>query len=162
MKNFLLILALSLAVIGAIVSFVGMQKVEKIETTSLDSAAIVQLLESQKNPSFTSVEQVLAYRQTLKKECFIDSVMDAMPTETLTDVITVLINKKGSATQADIVEEFRQNKQVYSHLHPTATENPAANTSLGTSLPSAYCTSPLLTETVSTRELIANILFLES
>lgn len=129
MKNFLLVLALSLAVIGAIVSFVGIQKVEKIETTSLDSAAIVQLLESQKNPSFTSVEQVLSYRQAIKKECFIDSVMDAMPVETLTDVVTVLINKKGGATQSDIVEEFRQNKQVYTNLHPTAAQNlPVDNT----------------------------------
>lgn len=128
MKNFLLILALALAVIGAIVSFVGIQKVEKVETTSLDSAAIVKLLKSQTNPSFTSVEQILAYRQDLNKESFIDSVLATMPVETLTDVATVVINKRGSTTQGDIVEEFRQNRQVYTHLHPTATENPANTT----------------------------------
>ena len=122
MKNFLLVLALALGVIGAVVSFIGIQKTEKVEETYVDSAAVVKLFESQMNPSFTTVEQVLAYKKAVYMRTQEDSIFNTLSPQTLADVTTVVVNKKGSATPSDIVEEFRRNNGVYDNLHPVATE----------------------------------------
>ena len=123
MKNFLLVLALALGVIGAVVSFVGIQKTEEVEKTYVDSAAVVKLFESQMNPSFTTVEQVLAYKKAVYMRTQEDSIFNTLSPQTLTDVTTVVVNKKGSATPSDIVEEFKKNNGVYDNLHPVATED---------------------------------------
>lgn len=73
---------------------------------------------------FTNVGEAVAFQTCVQEQYVIDSLFRTMPKQTLHQVATVLINKQplGVFTVKDIVDEFRQHKDVYNNLSP---EQPA-------------------------------------
>lgn len=120
MKNFLLVVALGLAVFCAIVAFATHSKVDKIEKSCLDTTTVLKLSKSE--PTFTSVNDVLQYQQESLLQMEVDSVFNQLEQKTLIDVSTVLLNKGTKCTKKAIVDEFLMNKSVYTNL-PQNTNN---------------------------------------
>ena len=119
MKNFLLGAALVISIVALIAGFASLSGLDRVKKKALDEKAVIQLVQSQSNPEFTSVDQVLVFRSQLSKNTENDSMFIAMGEKTLIDVSSVVINKNKRATQADIINEFKSHPDVYNNLHPT-------------------------------------------
>ena len=82
-----------------------------------DSSYVVELYNSIANPSFSTVEEVVVYRDLQVEKQQMDSIFLNIPQETLETVAKVVINKHGKATAKSIVQEFLLNqKQVYQYI----------------------------------------------
>ena len=78
--------------------------------TACDSVMVSQSVDAYVNPQFTSVEEVLDFRQQMHENFTIDSIFRTMP------VSSVLIKKSGTIDKKSIVEEYRANSTVYDNL----------------------------------------------
>lgn len=82
-----------------------------------DSSYVAELYNSVANPSFSTVEEVVVYRDLQVEKQQMDSIFLNIPQETLETVAKVVINKHGKATAKSIVQEFLLNqKQVYQYI----------------------------------------------
>lgn len=90
---------------------------------STDSIVQAAQLKDYFNPTFTSVDSVLKYKRQIEKSNIDDSIIRHMPTETLINVSTVLINKSGSFTKSDLVDEYLKSISIYNNLPTNLTNN---------------------------------------
>lgn len=91
------------------------------------------------NPLFTSVDEVLTFRDLTVEGQSIDDAFNSMPENVLKNVATVCINRDGHVSKRGIVYEYRTNSAVYNNLpasdttsqNDTITVNPNLGTSAG-------------------------------
>lgn len=92
-----------------------------------DSTLIAAEVQSVLNPSFTEVETLLYYRQTLLDEAYADSVFLSMPETILANVANVVLKKKGIVDEYSIVSEYRANRDIYDNLPDSQTSQQTNN-----------------------------------
>ena len=85
-------------------------------TTVVDSAGVAQQIDAALNPSFASVEDVLAFRDSAIQDAAIDSVFMSLPETTLKNVASVVQRQHGTITKELIVKEYKNNYKVYNSL----------------------------------------------
>lgn len=128
MKKALLGLSLVLSIVALILSGFASYKMDKLVSPEGDKSAYVDslVLESVQNtvnPLFSSVEEVLTFRDLSVEGEAIDNEFNAMPEELLKTVAGTLIKREGHASKRSIVYEYRANRQVYDNL-PSADNKP--------------------------------------
>lgn len=119
MKNFILVLALGLAIVATIVAVGVAADVHNIKKDFVDSTAVAEMQSAQVNPEFSTVDDVLQFRYNLITDRSTDSAVIAMSEKTLVDVSTVCLKKKNKIHLHDIVNELLQNRDVYLNLPDT-------------------------------------------
>ena len=87
------------------------EAVQEIATESADS-----IYYNLVNPTFTTVSDVVDYRDTYLDGLSIDSIFYSLPDATLKRVADVCINKSGATDKKQIVQEYLKNKHVYSNM----------------------------------------------
>lgn len=75
-------------------------------------------LEDIANPVFTGVDEVIVYREIDADTKAVDSVFTTLPREVISKVATVLLNKHGTTTKKDIVNEYNAHRDIYNNLQP--------------------------------------------
>lgn len=95
--------------------------------TANDSVLVAQQVEAIVNPQFTTVQEIVDFRQQTNEGFTIDSIFRAIPEQVLHNVASVLIKKNGTVDKKSIVEEYRANSAVYDNL-PATTQQPANTT----------------------------------
>lgn len=128
MKKALLGLSLVLSIVALILSGFASYKMDKLVSPEGDKSAYVDslVLESVQNtvnPLFSSVEEVLTFRDLSVEGEAIDNEFNAMPEELLKTVAGTLIKREQFASKRSIVYEYRANRQVYDNL-PSADNKP--------------------------------------
>ena len=68
------------------------------------------------NPLFTSVDEVLTFRELTLEGQSIDDSFNSMPEEILKNVAAVCINRDGHVSKRGIVYEYRANNAIYNNL----------------------------------------------
>lgn len=84
--------------------------------TACDSVMVSQSVDAYVNPQFTSVEEVLDFRQQMHENFTVDSIFRTMPEQVLNNVSSVLLKKSSTIDKKSIVEEYRANSTVYDNL----------------------------------------------
>ena len=84
--------------------------------TACDSVTVSQTVDAYVNPQFTSVEEVLDFRQQMHENFTIDSIFRTMHEQVLNNVSSVLLKKSGTIDKKSIIEEYRTNSTVYDNL----------------------------------------------
>lgn len=89
------------------------------------------------NPLFSSVDEVLVFKDLTAEGQAVDDAFNAMPEDVLKNVAAVCIKREGHISKRGIVYEYRANSAVYNNL-PTSTDTTSkdtvtANPNLGTS-----------------------------
>lgn len=128
MKKALLGLSLVLSIVALILSGFVSYKMDKFVSPEGDKSAYVDSLVQESvqntvNPLFSSVEEVLTFRDLSVEGEAIDNEFNAMPEELLKTVAGTLIKREGHASKRSIVYEYRANRQVYDNL-PSADNKP--------------------------------------
>lgn len=127
MKKALLGLSLVLSIVALILSGFVSYKMDKFVSPEGDKSAYVDSLVQESvqntvNPLFSSVEEVLTFRDLSVEGEVIDNEFNTMPEELLKTVAGTLIKREQFASKRSIVYEYRANKQVYDNL-PTTSQN---------------------------------------
>jgi hypothetical protein len=68
------------------------------------------------NPQFSSMYEIVEFRDSKIEEYSIENTFLSMPDEVLTNVSTVCMRKSLKVTMWDIVNEYKKNKDVYDNL----------------------------------------------
>lgn len=120
MKHFVLGLALVLSVCASILSGFTVYKMDKMslsdDKTSYVDSLVLSSVQNTVNPLFTSVDEVLTFRDMSVEGEAIDSEFNLMPEQLLKIVAGTLIKREGHASKRSIVYEYRANKQIYDNL----------------------------------------------
>lgn len=95
--------------------------------TAGDSVLVAQQVEAIVNPQFTTVQEVVNFRQQTNEGFTIDSIFSAIPEQVLNNVASVLIKKNGIVDKKSIVKEYQANSAIYDNL-PASTQQPANTT----------------------------------
>ena len=101
---------------------------ETIEKT-VDSLVAVNI-QDYLNPVFFTANDAAIYRELTTEGYSIDSVFNSMPDSDLKNVASVCINRDGSATKKDIVDEYLKNNYVYSNLPHDSSTNSAKDSNM--------------------------------
>ena len=108
----ILLVLLALVIGVCVVYFAKSNKTPKETLTEMD-----QVFEkSTKNPTFTSWEQVEQYQTKEAEEYNKYLAFLAIEKSILKDVTYVCLNRKGSTTLQEIVDEYASNHEVYDNL----------------------------------------------
>ena len=86
----------------------------EIEEISTESASAT--FNTMANPEFTTVTDVVDYRDNLFEGKSVDSVFESMPEIVLKRVADVCINKSGATDKKQIVKEYQKNRTVYGNM----------------------------------------------
>ena len=100
------------------------RKYADVYIESEDSVYNAKQIDDYFNPTFTTIDDVLKYRDKLSKRDFDDSIIRNMPNETLINVSTVLLNKSKIFTQSDIVDEYLRSNTIYDNLPKQSVDPP--------------------------------------
>lgn len=68
------------------------------------------------NPLFTSVDEVLTFRDLSLEGQTVDDEFNQLPIEVLKNVATVCIKREGCVSKRGIVYEYRANNSIYNNL----------------------------------------------
>ena len=96
--------------------------------TANDSVLVAQQVEAIVNPQFTTVQEIVNFRQQTNEGFTVDSIFRAMPEQVLHNVAAVLIKKNGTVDKKSVVEEYRANSTVYDNLPATSLQSTNAAT----------------------------------
>lgn len=100
---------------------------EAIEEISTESASAT--FNTMANPEFTTVTDVVEYRDNLFEGKSVDSIFESMPEIVLKRVADVCINKSGATDKKQIVKEYQKNRAVYGNM---SEQIPTASTTAST------------------------------
>jgi len=132
MKTFLQLLAAAL--LGAVVSVVGLQIYDRATKQSVDGSGIEMLMDSiasakiadYTNPVFNSTDELLSFRDFYVDDKQLDDVFVQLPEQVIQNVAGVCISKNGSVSKRELVLEYLDNQDVYNNLpNVKAGDNPA-------------------------------------
>lgn len=81
-------------------------------------------IEDAQNPTFTSVDESMAYYEQLVDGEITDSFIVSIPRETYKQISTVVIGREGKCVRKDILSEYLRNyNPVYQYLAPDEPQN---------------------------------------
>ena len=86
------------------------------------------------NPLFTSVDEVLTFRDLTAEGQGIDDAFNLMPEDVLKNVAAVCINRDGHVSKRGIVYEYRANSAVYNNLPASDTTSQNDTTTVNPNL----------------------------
>lgn len=125
MKKFWTAFAVIFCLAALILGFLlGTGRVHVPQAQKLDSLLVDQRAQDAQDPTFTAVEDLLAYQSKLIESYSLDSAFRAMPKAVLLNVSTVCLKKYGSINKKTILEEYNKNKDVYYNLPEKVEDNP--------------------------------------
>ena len=127
MKKIILFLTLILSLVCAGGLIYEAHQMSNLQEKQIDSATVSNLALDIVNPLFYTVDDVLQYKNTLKEDCYVDSVFAAIDAEILSQVANVVINKQSRCDKYDIIREFREHSDVYLNLKPRPTSTTNTN-----------------------------------
>lgn len=85
-----------------------------------DSIKIAEAVQNAVDPHFISVADIVEYRENHQFQLEIDSVFFSLPSATVQNVASVLFkSNRDVITKKDIVEEFKQCRNIYEKLPTT-------------------------------------------
>ena len=121
MKKTILGLTLVLSICALVLSGLTTYRVDKMSSPDGDQSAYVDSLvlssvQNTVNPLFSSVEEVLTFRDLSVEGESVDSEFNLMPEELLKTVAATIIKREGHASKRSIIYEYRANRQVYDNL----------------------------------------------
>lgn len=121
MKKTILGLTLVLSICALVLSGFTAYRVDKMSLPDGDQSAYVDSLvlssvQNTVNPLFSSVEEVLTFRDLSVEGESVDNEFNLMPEELLKTVAGTLIKREGHASKRSIVYEYRANREVYDNL----------------------------------------------
>lgn len=135
MKHFVLGLALVLSICASILSGFTVYKMDKLslsdDKTSYVDSLVLSSVQNTVNPLFSSVDEVLTFRDLSVEGESIDNEFNLMPEELLKTVSGTLIKREGHASKRSIVYEYRANRSVYDNL-PISQDSDSKSTTDGT------------------------------
>ena len=131
MKTFLQLFAAAL--LGAVVSVVGLQIYDHVSKQSVDGSGIEMLMDSiasakiadYANPVFNSTDELLSFRDFYVDDKQLDDVFVQLPEQIIQNVAGVCISKNGSVSKRELVLEYLDNQDVYNNLPNVKADNPA-------------------------------------
>lgn len=132
MKTFLQLFAAAL--LGAVVSVVGLQIYDHVNKQSVDGSGIEMLVDSiasakiadYTNPVFNSADELLSFRDFYIDDKQLDDIFVQLPEQTIQSVAGVCISKNGRVSKRELVLEYLDNQDVYNNLpNVKASDNPA-------------------------------------
>ena len=132
MKTFLQLFAAAL--LGAVVSVVGLQIYDHVTKQSVDGSGIEMLMDSiasakiadYTNPVFNSTDELLSFRDFYVDDKQLDDIFVQLPEQIIQNVAGVCISKNGSVSKRELVLEYLDNQDVYNNLpNVKAADNPA-------------------------------------
>ena len=95
-----------------------------------DSIRIAQLFENLSTPQFSTVNEVIEYRNNVMLQDSIDAMFMSLPEEKLVNVVSVLIKKNfATITKKDILDEYVRCRNVYDNLPSTSDKITSASES---------------------------------
>ena len=132
MKKFIKLLMFALLgalMIGGIATFSSCDKFKDELKSTPDSAQFVEMVTKalpaamQQMYTFNDVTDVMVYRQERQRQAQYDSILLALPDQTIANVISVLSKSSPNYTVSDIINEYNMNRRVYDGL-PTEDKQP--------------------------------------
>ena len=104
------------------------QKIHNTDSIVDDSTRIAQLFENLSEPQFSTLNEVIEYRNNVLLQDSIDAMFMSLPEATLSNVVAVLIKKNFiNITKKDILDEYVKCRNVYDNL-PSEVDKPNPNT----------------------------------
>lgn len=131
MKTFLQLFAAAL--LGAVVSVVGLQIYDHATKQSVDGSGIEMLVDSiasakivdYTNPIFNSADELLSFRDLYVDNKQLDDIFVQLPEQIIQNVAGVCISKNGCVSKRELVLEYLDNQNVYDNLpNVKAADNP--------------------------------------
>ena len=137
MKKLILGLTLVLSICALALSGFTAYKVDKLslsdDKASYVDSLVLSSVQNTVNPLFSSVDEVLTFRDLSVEGESIDNEFNLMPEELLKTVAGTLIKREGHASKRSIVYEYRANRTVYDNLPvPTQDSNDSKSATDGT------------------------------
>lgn len=87
-----------------------------LNNDSADSTMIAERVEAIINPQFSSVDELIEFRQQTEVGYAIDSTFRVIPEDVLKNVAEVMLKKGVIITKKSVVEEYRAHNGVYDNL----------------------------------------------
>ena len=98
------------------------QNEDSIEKATVN-VELSELAEQVTNPKWSTVEEVLQFRQQMQETAAYDSLFLSIPTSVLGNIAQVVIGRSPGATKRDIVEEYERNyDSVYKYIKVTSSQ----------------------------------------
>ena len=91
-------------------------------TTKYVDSVATETVQNMINPLFSSVDEVLVFRDLSSEGEAIDAEFNLMPEELLKTVAGTIIKREGHASKRSIIYEYRANRSVYDNLPAPATD----------------------------------------
>lgn len=136
MKHLILGLALVLSICASILSGFTVYKMDKLslsnDKTSYVDSLVLSSVQNTVNPLFSSVDEVLTFRDMSVEGEAIDNEFNLMPEELLKTVAGTLIKREGHASKRSIIYEYRANRSVYDNLPVQSQDSDSKNATDGT------------------------------
>lgn len=95
-------------------------------TADSDSTYVAEQVDAKLNPSFVSPAMLIDYQQSMIEEIETNETFLDMNPALIANVATVCINKNGSVTVKQLIDEYRANQAVYDNL--SSSTGPANDT----------------------------------
>lgn len=129
MKKILGVLAvLVVAFLGTMILINCDRKTRPSYNEGVDSVFVADYVKNVVNPTFTSVDEVINYRQNLCEDDEVTFEFLNIDPNILNTVASVLLKRNSTATKKQIVQEYKANEAIYNNLPPNELElvdNPA-------------------------------------
>jgi hypothetical protein len=77
---------------------------------------VKQSVQEAVNPIFSTVDEVLLFREKAVEGLTIEDEFNSLPEEVLKNVATVVIKREGHVSRRGIVYEYRANREIYDNL----------------------------------------------
>lgn len=118
MKRLFTVMSASLIALLSILIFGSCDVKQKFKQEILkeDSLMVRNMMEAVDNPTFTSVDDVMAYYHGEMQYRAQDSVFFSIPQSVIPDIISVLQKNHDPVTKESIANEFESNKRIYLNL----------------------------------------------
>lgn len=89
---------------------------EETEEPENDSAWLYEELQQVTNPTFSSLEEIMVYRQSMIDANTTDSIFVSLSDPIIRNVTAVVLKNYKEVSKASIVDEYLRNKRIYDNL----------------------------------------------
>lgn len=118
MKRLFKVVSASLIALLAIITLGSCDAKQQFKQEILheDSLMVSKMIDVINNPTFTDIDDVIAYQRSESQWRKQDSAFFAIPEKVIPNVVAVLQKGKEPVTKVSITEEFENNKRIYLNL----------------------------------------------
>lgn len=118
MKRLFKVVSASLIALLAIITLGSCDAKQQFKQEILheDSLMVSKMIDVINNPTFTDIDDVIAYQRSESQWRKQDSAFFAIPEKVIPNIVAVLQKGKEPVTKVSITEEFENNKRIYLNL----------------------------------------------